>query len=160
MSNHKTNQWSSSNIVYVVWLYRENQFEGNIITILYKMAQISAIRFDGQTQYFTYDTQPFECPFCHKSITARLHQGFQKNEILEIVFRCPDANCGRIFFGVYKNTLVSNSWIYVLKSTSIGTFVEKIFSENISNLSSNFVDIYNQASKAESFDLYHIAGIG
>ena len=124
------------------------------------MSQISAIRFDGQPQTFTFNTQPNECPFCHNSITARIHQGFQKGTMLEIVFRCPDSSCGRIFSGLYENTLVSNSWIYTLKSTSIGTFVEKNFSENITNLSNNFVDIYNQAAKAESLNLHHIAGIG
>lgn len=124
------------------------------------MYQISATKFDGHPHNFTYDKQPNECPFCHNSITARIHQGFQKDKILEIVFRCPDSSCGRIFTAIYENTLLNSSWVYLYKSSSIGTFVEKVFSENITNLSNNFVDIYNQSAKAESLNLHHIAGIG
>ena len=124
------------------------------------MNQITAICFDGQIQKYSYKNQPNECPFCHKSITARIHQGFQKDSMLEIVFGCPDSSCGKIFIGLYKRTFVSNNWIYVFESTSIGTFVDKEFSENITNLSNNFVDIYNQAAKSESLNLHHIAGIG
>jgi len=124
------------------------------------MEQINAIKFDGSLNNFPYDKQPNECPFCHNSITARIHQAFQKDNMLEIIFRCPDANCGRIFYALYENTIVSNSWIYLYKSTSIGTFVEKKFSDDITVLSPNFVDIFNQAAKAESLNLNHIAGIG
>lgn len=124
------------------------------------MQQISAIRFDGGSHNFLYDKQPNECPFCHNSITARVHQAFQKEETLEIIFRCPDSNCGRVFSALYEKRLVSNNWVYSYKSTSIGTFVEKNFSDDITTLSPNFVDIYNQAAKAESLNLNHIAGIG
>lgn len=124
------------------------------------MEQISAIKFVGGSHNFQYDKQPNECPFCHNSITARVHQAFQKDKMLEIIFRCPDSNCGRVFSALYEYTIVSNIWVYLYKSTSIGTFVEKNFSHDITNLSPNFVDIYNQAAKAESLNLNHIAGIG
>lgn len=124
------------------------------------MLQISAITFEDGSHNVSFDKQPNKCPFCHNSITARIHQAFQKDKMLEIVFRCPDSSCGRIFSGIYKNTLFSGNWIYLYKSSSIGTFMEKVFSENILALSPNFADIYNQASNAESMNLNHIAGIG
>lgn len=125
------------------------------------MGVIQATKFTGGTTQIGYDTEPNECPFCHKKITPRIYQAYVKDNILEIIFRCPDSDCGRTFIGIYKNELVSgNTWQFKLKSTSVGTFVEANFSENIKELSSNFVEIFNQASKAESLNLHHIAGIG
>lgn len=124
------------------------------------MEIIEANKFEGGLEYFSYDKVPNECPFCHKSITPRICQGFQKNKTLEIVYRCPDSKCGRIFTSFYQYEVEKGFWKYVYKSSSVGTFVEKEFSENIRELSNNFVGIYNQASKAESLNLNHIAGIG
>jgi len=124
------------------------------------MPQIQANKFEGGTTNFTYDRVPTECPFCHKSITPRTYQAFQKNKTLEIVYRCPDSKCGRIFTTVYQNEIVGGSWIYVYKSSSVRTFIEKEFSNNVKELSNNFVEIFNQASKAESINLHHISGIG
>ncbi|MEK6525142.1 hypothetical protein [Myroides odoratimimus] len=124
------------------------------------MLQISAITFEDGSHNVSFDKQPNKCPFCHNSITARIHQAFQKDKMLEIVFRCPDSSCGRIFSGIYQNTLFSGNWVYLYKSSSIGTFIEKVFSEDLLALSPDFADIYNQASNAESMNLNHIAGIG
>lgn len=124
------------------------------------MPSIQANKFEGGTVNLVYDKQPHECPFCHKSITPRLYQGFQKNETLEIVYRCPDSKCGRIFTTMYQNELNGKYYAYVYKFSSVGTFVEKEFSDSIEKLSDNFVEIYNQALKAESMNLNHISGIG
>lgn len=124
------------------------------------MGVIQAIRFTGGNSQVGYDIDPSECPFCHKSITPRINQAFEKNKMLEIVFRCPDSDCGRVFIANYKSELVNNSWQYRYKFSSVGTFVEAEFSDNVKTLSTNFVEIFNQAAKAESLNLNHIAGIG
>jgi hypothetical protein len=120
------------------------------------MEPISARVFTGGTNSFQIDIIPHECPFCHKSITPRKYEAFWKDNLLEVVFCCPDGDCGRVFLAQYGR---SNSG-YKYLSSSIGTFQERKFSENIYKLSLNFTDIYNQALKAESLNLDHIAGIG
>lgn len=122
--------------------------------------QINALKFDGGNDSLRYDKEPDECPFCHKSITPRRYQGFEKNGFLEIVFRCPDFKCGRLFLSRYKEELVGSTWIYMYKSSSIGRSKERDFSDNIKNLSNSFVEIYNQAAISESLNLEHIAGTG
>jgi hypothetical protein len=126
-----------------------------------KMGAIQALIFNGGNQNTGYDKEPNECPFCHKSISPRIYQGFKKDKILEIVYRCPDSDCGRIFTSLYRYELVSgNNFQFKYKSSSVGTFIDKDFNENVKTLSPNFVDIFNQASKAESMNLNHISGIG
>lgn len=124
------------------------------------MGQIQAINFTGGTTQKGYDIEPNECPFCHKRITTRINQAFTKDKILEIVYRCPDSDCGRTFIGIYQNEYVGNSWQFRYKSSTVGTFIETNFSDNIKELSNNFVEIFNQASKSESLNLNHISGIG
>ncbi|WP_318310451.1 DUF4145 domain-containing protein [Flagellimonas crocea] len=125
------------------------------------MGVIQALNFTGGSSQVGYNTEPNECPFCHKKITSRIYQAFIKDELLEIIYRCPDSDCGRTFIGIYQNELISgNTWRFNLKSTSVGTFIEANFSDNVKALSTNFVEIFNQASKAESLNLNHIAGIG
>ena len=68
------------------------------------MHNITANEFLGTQAGFTYDIRPDRCPFCHKSITARIYQAFRKEKKLEIVFGCPDSNCGRIFLSQYERT--------------------------------------------------------
>lgn len=125
------------------------------------MGAIPALNFNGGNRNTGYDKEPNKCPFCHKSITPRRYQGFLNEKILEIVYGCPDSDCGRIFTSLYRYELVSgNSYQYKYKSSSIGTFIEKDFSENVKILSPSFVDIFNQASRAKSMNLNHIVGIG
>lgn len=123
------------------------------------MQNISTIEFIGGQSSCNYDSRPDNCPFCHKSITARIYQAFRKDKKLEIVFGCPNSNCGRIFLSQYERNRTNDSTYYYV-SSSIGNFVEKVFAEDIVELSPNFVEIYNQAAKSESLNLFHIAGIG
>ncbi|RKS42508.1 uncharacterized protein DUF4145 [Gillisia mitskevichiae] len=122
------------------------------------MATIQASNFVGGQTNLSYDRNPDKCPFCHKTITPRIYQGFYKGNNLEIVNRCPDSNCGRIFTSLYKKEVAGSSYNY--DSSTVGNFVGTEFSDNISVLSENFVEIYNQASKAESINLNHVSGIG
>lgn len=123
------------------------------------MQNITATEFSGGQSAYNYNSKPDKCPFCHKSITARTYQAFKKDSVLEIVFGCPDSKCGRIFLAQYEKNRVNDSIFYYV-SSSIGNFKEKIFADDIVKLSPNFVEIYNQAAKSESLNLFHIAGIG
>ncbi|MDN3643745.1 hypothetical protein QWY87_13595 [Lutimonas halocynthiae] len=122
------------------------------------MLSIKALQFDGSSKLVNYYTAPHECPFCHNSVTPKTFQAFLKGNALEIVYGCPNSNCGRIFLAQFNRGTSGASFAY--QSSSIGTFVEVEFSDTLKNLSSNFIEIFNQASKAESLNLHHIAGIG
>jgi len=126
------------------------------------MPQIQSLHFNGQNPKIIYDKEPNNCPFCHNKITPRKYNAYLNDFGLEIIFRCSNDDCQRIFIGIYdKITNDLNSNIrYEFNSTSCGTHKPRLFSENIINLSANFVEIYNQASKSESLNLKHIAGIG
>lgn len=121
------------------------------------MPGIQVTNFDGGKSNITYQNVPKQCPFCHKNITPRIFQGFTKSSFLEIVFQCPDDECGRIFTAFYSKNENNQ---FAVNSVSIGTFQEEEFSQNIKDLSKSFTEIYNQALKSESLKLNHLTGIG
>lgn len=117
---------------------------------------MQSLQFNGQTPQVNYDKEPKKCPFCHDTITPRRYYGFHGVNGLEIIYRCSNEECQKIFIGIYE----SYTNVYKLKGTSIGNHEPRVFSENIINLSSNFVEIYNQALTSEYYNLEHISGIG
>jgi hypothetical protein len=123
------------------------------------MLNINTLDFYGGQTNYSFDRLTDECPFCHKSISVRIYQAYKKDNLMEITLGCPDSNCGRIFVSQYERKSKNESLFYY-KSSSIGNFVEKSFTEDIVGLSPNFIEIYNQAAKSESLNLFHIAGIG
>lgn len=120
------------------------------------MGQTKANSFSGHTPQVNYDKEPNKCPFCHNKITARRYEAFNGKNGLEIVYRCSNEDCQKVFIGIY--TLLSGA--YNLDGTSIGTYDPRIFSDNIKELSPSFVEIYNQALTSEHYQLEHISGIG
>ncbi|MEZ4908220.1 MAG: hypothetical protein R2771_11420 [Saprospiraceae bacterium] len=120
--------------------------------------QITTIDFRGINENVIYDKDPTECPFCHKKITSRKHQAYTKDDRLEIVYRCPNPECGRLFISYYKK--ITSEIMYKYECSSIGTFKSRIFSENITTLSITFTEIYNQALESENLNLNHLTGIG
>ena len=119
------------------------------------MGTIQSLSFSGQKLAVSYDKEPNKCPFCHNKITARKYDAYHGKNGLEIVYRCSSDDCQKLFIGNYEN---GNP--YKLIGTSIGIHEPRVFSDNIKNLSSNFIEIYNQALTSEHFKLEHISGIG
>jgi len=114
----------------------------------------------GNSENRTIDKFPDECPHCHKGIQPLPYQGFVNENQLQIIFRCPREDCRNIFIAYYENTVVNTVWTYVYYKSSIGTIQTREFSEEITEISENFVDILNQSLAAEKYGLSQIVGIG
>jgi hypothetical protein len=98
---------------------------------------------------------PNECPFCHKSITPIILDSFSKNECyLEVFMRCPNLQCEATFIAYYRSGSCNNYFSY-FDGTSIGKPREKAFSKVIETVSSEFINIYNEAFFSDK-----ICGVG
>ena len=102
---------------------------------------------------------PDRCPRCHKHIIGLFRSAYSRREsdkIVDAVFQCPGLGCGRTFIAEYNSF---NSPAVLTNLVPI-TVEEEVFSDEIVNVSRNFVVIYNEALKAESLGLMLIAGPG
>lgn len=96
--------------------------------------------------------EPDTCPICKSKISAKiLHCVYQSDNLKYSFDFCP--SCGNVFMS-------SHDYWGNVTSSEPNRFVEKIFTDELTTLSPQFVKIYNQASAAESSSLDEIAGIG
>jgi len=119
------------------------------------MSTITSTSFQGHTSNLSFDKDPNKCPFCHHVITPRRYTAFHGKNGLEILYRCSNDECQKLFIGMFENRET-----YRLIGVTIGNFAPRDFSKNINELSPNFVEIYNQALTSECYNLEHISGIG
>jgi hypothetical protein len=122
----------------------------------------------GDARY-SRDREPEACPLCHHAVSAHQFEWavtwHRDGTILEIVFRCPRADCGRLFVGRYRaKAPLPGSGIHV-GSLVLFEVVPRLpepphFPEEIGNISPLFVEIFSEASAAESYGLKQIAGVG
>jgi hypothetical protein len=122
--------------------------------------------FNGVKLSSAYDRNPDFCPLCNyhvkpkrlKASYTNLHLG---RERVQIIFRCTNEECDRIFIASYINESSRGYGqpfhLYDVTPKSIPRIEH---SETIKELSPFFVEIYNQAIAAESAELDQIAGIG
>lgn len=111
------------------------------------------------------DTPSF-CPRCHSAIEPVYLHGYvndlKKNSI-SIFLHCNA--CKNTFISSYKLTDVLDSYYRthlladLIKSEPI-SITDQSFSNELKNLSPNFVRVYNQAFAAEQNELYDICGMG
>lgn len=111
------------------------------------------VKIGGDTYYLS--KLPGECPYCHKSVYPNPLGVNITMECLEIIFKCPNQSCGKAFIGYYD----FNS-VYQFNHCNIGTVQPVNFSEEIKNISPNFVEIYNEANASEHYNLLQICGVG
>jgi len=116
----------------------------------------------GSSPQFQYDFDPDICPICHahsapKRITAAISED-ESGARLQIIYRCTRRACDSLFIGTYKP--LQPDKVYSLVKLAPMTAKEEPFSDLIKDLSSSFVQIYNQAVAAESLELDQISGIG
>ena len=115
---------------------------------------------NGETKRVSFDS-PNECPRCHSKIEPRFLYGFLHSRSADYA---PDAfyaffycsGCGKAFIADYD--LVASP--VKLVATHPWTFDKRIFSKEISTVSKDFTEIYNQSLEAETMNLNMIAGIG
>ena len=106
-----------------------------------------------------FDYLPDNCPVClHAASPIDLSVGFQCNNVMECVFRCPRLECGAHFIACYTHNQANN--LFVLGKLKPQTHRPTIKSEAITALSPSFVRIVNQSEIAETQDLDEIAGVG
>ena len=98
-------------------------------------------------------TLPTKCPICKNHIVGQFLYGvYHNNSSIRYTFNlCPA--CNEIFIAThdYDGNVIS---------CEPNRFVQRSFSKELSELSPQFVKIYNQANAAESSALDEIAGIG
>lgn len=126
--------------------------------------------FDARNCTVKFDDKEItECPICHKSFAPNplfvcAYRSSEDEYKASVAYLCRD--CSSVFLGNYKISNTSSSTNSItfndakLLSVEPVKYVEKQFDSHISNLSSQFVKIYNQASAAEASGLDEIAGLG
>jgi hypothetical protein len=128
------------------------------------MYQIHFTNLDNASGSLQYDEMPDDCPTCHQGISPKpvvgicLGEPNNESSRLRIAFQCTRRKCQEAFFGYYDFQVSPPH--YVLKEVGPITAATTQFSESINKVSTNFVEIYNQAISAESFNLHQIAGLG
>ncbi|WP_291096899.1 MULTISPECIES: hypothetical protein [unclassified Flavobacterium] len=99
------------------------------------------------------------CPYCFKSITPNIIYGYHKvSRKLDVFLSCPDSDCLNSFVGEYESS--SSSTYYFTNKLTKGNIKSEQFNHIISDVSANFVTIYNQAYYAEQTELLEICGVG
>lgn len=127
------------------------------------MRSLRAIDETGSPKSLNCDKFPENCPFCRERMEPELVQSFldttRRQESLQVIFRCPRRECGRIFIGYYSGEYRFPTDYRFVCFRPI-KFLEKKFSEIIEEISKNFVIIYNQAYLSEQSGLTVICGAG
>lgn len=103
------------------------------------------------------DKLPNDCPYCHKSIHPSIIADNYSNEFLEIIYRCPSLNCQKSFIGSYVHNHGEN---YDFSHYNTGNLIAASFSEEVKQISPDFVKIYDEAYFAEQQSLDQICGVG
>ncbi|WP_017797584.1 DUF4145 domain-containing protein [Oceanobacillus kimchii] len=124
--------------------------------------------FNGLAQPFSIyiDRYPDECPICHYSLVPKLIDSFITTEDrVESIFKCTKHNCSFLFIGYFRldkayvyGRGADSRWIFEFAVPRLNE--SKEFSDEITMLSTSFVEIYNESLKAESEQLMHVAGMG
>lgn len=113
-------------------------------------------------------TTPNECPICHSALEPIIFggsiDGEEANATLSV--HCGCRRCNHSFLARYqiveidlRNPYKSMYFSNFIRSEPIKTRLIS-FGEHIESVSPSFVEIYNQAKKAEDNMLTHLCGIG
>ena len=109
---------------------------------------------------------PDYCPICHNNVAPKFVYSFlsgrgDSSRFLERVYRCPNFECGRIFYTHYVNTPgFAEPDYYGFEKLLPGNPISPSIPDNIVELSPRFCTIYKQASFSESYGLSEICGMG
>jgi hypothetical protein len=116
--------------------------------------------FESADFSVSIDKYPNVCPMCHHSIKPQLitSLGDKPYNKLDICFHCN--NCDHLFLSRYRIKKGGNIYSAYYEKSEPKYIIKETFSDEITNLSDNFVLTYNQAKEAESYNLNMISGIG
>ena len=125
--------------------------------------------FSSQSgQKWNVDVLPSDCPICHRAIDPRFLQGIDRvsepyRSLAELVFQCPHHKCKHVFIGRYEAThdvLYRHNTPLNLQETTPYNVIPPSHQPAVATLSPMFVEVYRQASAAETRGLGEIAGPG
>ena len=107
---------------------------------------------------------PSKCPRCHAHISPVFISGvFIDDQIAELVFQCTFSECNGLFISKYEdeNSIYGSGYAHFRYYYSQPLLYKKEkFSDEVSGVSLDFIDIYNQSMEAFSRNLHQIAGVG
>lgn len=119
----------------------------------------------GQKRTTDVDRLPDTCPWCRCGIEP-INRGYAACETrdykqwLAVLFRCPRQACDRHFLAFYSFREAGLQSGYELLYCRPQSQPKGRFSEQITQLSQDFVDIYNEALAAQHHGLNQICGPG
>ena len=108
------------------------------------------------------------CPICNRNVHPSLIKGIMVNSgshgYVQIVFQCAGLTCQNLFIATYTPDInpANNQFLnrFSLRKIAPKTAKKEQFSESVTGLSPNFVEIYNQSLAAEAAELNQLNGIG
>lgn len=104
---------------------------------------------------------PSKCPRCHTHISPVFISGkFIDHQIAELVFQCTFSECNSLFISQYKHNKYGgiNNFTYQISQPLL--YKKEKFSDEVSGVSPDFIEIYNQSMEAFSRNMHQIAGVG
>lgn len=126
------------------------------------MIENITINFRGNYRSVYALDVPSNCPHCGRTMSPKVYEGYSRDAVNDnprtvgVLAQCPFDNCGKYYGLEFKH--IGGKW-----SNVKGTYKPKIkveLPENIEKVSAAFVEIYSQATVAESEGLDQIAGVG
>jgi hypothetical protein len=110
---------------------------------------------------YKFNILPDTCPICSVAISPEFILVYEKDKwYSHLLCGCPRNECASLFFAVYSKDMFSVSPTLHFRNCYPYSKIKKDFPQEISELSSNFVEIYNQAYIAEQENLDLICGVG
>lgn len=104
---------------------------------------------------------PDSCPICHRHIVPKkVAESVTLKSIVQVVFKCSSEKCFELFIAYYTFNLTGTHAVIKLFDTKPRTVELRDFPLEITSLSPNFVEIYNQSKFAETNDLDQVCGPG
>ncbi|WP_349346281.1 hypothetical protein [Priestia megaterium] len=118
---------------------------------------IKFINDENPIEEYHYLKIPDTCPICSFGISPKCILVHDKSEVItELLFGCPRYECNSLFFAIYRDDFRGGEFVRLYPYSK----VNKKFPEEITEVSSEFVLIYNQAHHAEQEGLDLICGVG
>lgn len=108
-------------------------------------------------------TLPDECPHCFKALAPQVLSSIEyrdNSDTYYVTFALLCNNCYNSFIAQFITTEERQQYLSQLIFYGPKSHQQEAFSDEIQEISPNFVKIYNQACAAESNNLDEIAGLG
>lgn len=126
------------------------------------MRNVQAVNVEGAQRWQSIEAFPDECPICHRHISPTPWGNAFSADLsyqLQMAFLCTNTECQALFVAYYGQTHM-NPTAWILKGVMRGTHETTELSDDIEDVSPDFVEIFGQAEIAELEKLSEICGVG